>query len=88
MGDLPAIGKDGKADPKQGGYAYRGIEQITREAQRLFARYGVVFVPRVTGHEIKDITVAEKPWTDTILTIEYTVYRPGGPDYCITVDLS
>lgn len=77
MGELPAIGKEGKADPKQGGYAYRGIEQITREAQRLFSKYGVVFVPRVTSHEIKNIVVADKPWTDTILTVEYDVLGPS-----------
>ena len=77
MHDLPAIGKDGRADASQGGYAYRGIEQITREAQRLFAKYGVVWSPRVTSHVIKDITVRDKPWTDTILTVAYDVYGPS-----------
>jgi len=80
MDELPAIGKGGKADPKQGGYAYRGIEQITREAQRLFAKYGVVFVPRVLGHKIVDIEVNGKPWTDTILAVEYDVYGPGNTE--------
>ncbi len=79
MAELPAISKDGRADPAQGGYAYRGIEQITREAQRLFAKYGVVFAPRVTSHVIKDIIVNNKPWTDTILTVAYDVY---GPSHC------
>jgi hypothetical protein len=83
--DLPAIGKDGKADPKQGGYSYRGIEQITREAQRLFARYRVVFVPRVVHHEIRQITVNDKPWTDTVELVEYDVYGPGGVEDRITV---
>jgi hypothetical protein len=44
-----------------------------------------VFVPTVESHEIKDITVNAKPWTDTILTVRYTVYGPGGPDDTITV---
>jgi hypothetical protein len=83
--DLPAIGKDGKADPKQGGYSYRGIEQITREAQRLFARYRVVFVPRVVHHDIRQITVNDKPWTDTIELVEYDVYGPGGAEDRITI---
>jgi hypothetical protein len=78
MAALPAIGKDSQAAQQQGGYAYRGIEQITAQCQRLFAEHGVVFAPRVTGHEIRDITVANKPWTDTILTVEYDVYGPAG----------
>lgn len=77
MAELPAIGKDGRAAAQQGGYAYRGIEAITAEAQGLFGKYGVVFVPRVVSHEIKDITVQNKPWTDTILTVEYDVFGPG-----------
>ena len=84
-GELPAIGKDGKADPKQGGYSYRGIEQITREAQRLFARYQIVFVPRVVHHDIRQITVNDKPWTDTTELVEYDVYGPGGPEDRITI---
>ena len=78
MTELPAIGKGGKADPSQGGYAYRGIEQITSAAQRLFGAHGVVFVPEVVKTEVKDITVASKPWTDTFLQVVYHVYGPGG----------
>jgi hypothetical protein len=85
MVELPAIGKTGQAAASQGGYAYRGIEAITSEAQSLFGKYGVVFVPQVRAFEIKDITVAGKPWTDTILTVEYTVYGPGGVDDQIVV---
>jgi hypothetical protein len=33
MGALKGIAKDQKAGPNQGGYAYRGIEAITRQAQ-------------------------------------------------------
>lgn len=78
MAELPAIGKEGKADPAQGGYRYRGIEQITAAAQRLMADQGVVFVPRVVSVDIVDITVNGKPWTDTRLTVEYLVYGPAG----------
>jgi hypothetical protein len=85
MAELPGIGKDGKAAKEQGGYAYRGIEAITREVQPLFAKYGVVFVPRVVSHEIRDITVNSKPWTDTVALIEYDVYGPGGPEDKIVV---
>ena len=78
MAELPAIGKNSKADPKMGGYAFRGIEAITAEAQKLQAKYCVVFVPRVTECEIKDILVNDKPWTDTILHVEYDIYGPQG----------
>ena len=82
MAELPGIGKDEKADPRQGGYAYRGIESITRAVQPLLARHGVVIVPRVQSHEVVDIMVADRPWTDTRLLVVYTVYGPGGPgDY-------
>ena len=85
MRELPAIGKNSQASPQQGGYAYRGIEAITSEAQGLFGKYGVVFVPRVISHSTNDLTVNGKPWTDTILEVEYTIYGPGGLEDHITV---
>lgn len=85
MGELPAIGKDSKADPKQGGYAYRGIEAITTHTQSLFAKHGIVFTPHVLSYEVRDITVNSKPWTDVYELIEYSVYGPGGAEDCIKV---
>lgn len=85
MADLPGIGKDQRADPKQGGYAYRGIEAITRQVQPLLARHGVVFAPHVHAHEVIDIEVNGKPWTDTRLLVSYSVFGPGGPDDRIEV---
>lgn len=79
MAELPAIGKNKTASPQQGGYSYRGIEEITAVVQSLFSKYGVVFVPKVTNCEIKDLLVNSKPWTDTILTVEYGIYGPQGP---------
>lgn len=72
MGELPAISK--KRHPEGGvNYAFRGIEEITAEAQELCARYGVVYFPRGEITEIKEITVNGKPWTDTIVSVEYEV---------------
>lgn len=85
MRDLPAIGKDSQASSQQGGYKYRGIEQITQHTQGLFAKHGVVFVPRVVHHETRDLTVNNKPWTDTVQLVEYDVYGPGGAEDRITV---
>lgn len=78
MDDLPAIGKDQSASQAQGGYAYRGIEQITRHVQGLFAKYGVVVIPAVQSIDIREITVANKPWTDTTLMVRYTLVGPDG----------
>lgn len=80
MGALPAIGKDGKADPAQGGYSYRGIEDITSKAQTLLAEHQVVPYPRVVGAPvITQIEVRGKPWTDTMLRVEYR-FKHGPSD--------
>ena len=83
MADMPGVPKGRKADPKQGGYAYRGIEDITLVLQPILAKHGVVFIPHVELIEIKDITVADKPWTDTILSVSYDI-RSVGSDEVIT----
>lgn len=85
MRDLPSIEKGGTAAPQQGGYRYRGIEQITPHTQRLFAQHGVLFAPRVVGYQIRERIVSNKPWTDVIEEVEYDVYGPGGPTDKIVV---
>lgn len=83
--DLPAIGRDQQASAQQGGYAYRGIEQITKHVQSLFAEHGVVFTPHVRSYEVRDLVINGKPWTDIYEMVEYTVYGPGGVEDRITV---
>lgn len=81
MAELPAIGKErhnGDGNERGVQYAYRGIEQVTREVQGLFAKHGVVIVPAVQSIEVKDITVNNKPWTDTQLVVNYTLVGPDG----------
>lgn len=82
MRDLPGIGRDSKSDQ---GYQYRGIEAITREAQGLLARHGVVFVPKVLSREVVDLTINNRPWTEQQAWILYTVYGPGGVEDRIEV---
>jgi hypothetical protein len=79
MRDLPTIGRDGRAPEEHGGYAYRRIEQITAHASPLLARYGVVFVPEVRCIERRDVTLARTTFTDTVLTVRYRIFGPGGP---------
>jgi hypothetical protein len=77
MGELPAIGKERhQGDGIQ--YAYRGIEQVTREVQGLFAKHGVVVVPLVDHVDVREIVVNGKPWTDTTLGVTYTLTGPDG----------
>jgi hypothetical protein len=82
MAELPAIAKDQKSPQ---GYQYRGIEQITKEAQGLFAEYGIVFAPQVEMFEQRDLVVNSKPWTDQRLLVRYKVYGPGGIEDFIEV---
>jgi ERF superfamily len=80
--DLPGIGRDQRAPERHGGYAYRGIEQITTHVAPLLAKHGVVFIPRVQAIEIRERVVEESLWSDTILTVRYQIFGPGGPaDY-------
>ncbi len=76
MQEMPGIAKDTKSANVP--YSYRGIEEMTRTLQPLFARHGIVTVPRVERIEVKDITVANKPWTDTLLSVSYDIYGPAG----------
>jgi hypothetical protein len=87
MRDLPGIGKGMNAAPDQGGYAYRGIEQITGHAQTLFARHGIVMVPRVTRWDRSEVLVGKdrKIWHDELVEVVYKVYGPGGMDDWIEV---
>jgi len=82
MRDLPGIGRDERSDA---GYNYRGIEQITRHAQQLLGKYGVVFVPKVLERHTKELTINGRPWTEDSLSVAYTVFGPGGTEDSIGV---
>lgn len=82
MADLPAIARvpHPSADGKGITYPYRAIEDITAEAQGLFAKYCVVVVPNTRAREVQEITIRDNPWTDTYLECGWTIYGPGGID--------
>jgi hypothetical protein len=82
--DLKGIGKDEKAAPQQGGYSYRGIEAVTAAVGPLLGKHGVVILPEVLSVETKELTLGGKPWTDTLLSVRYRIYGPGGVDDCVT----
>jgi hypothetical protein len=59
-------------------YPYRGIDEIAAQAQPLMGKHGVVIVPRILTRDTIEIVVNQKPWTDTIVMVEWTIYGPGG----------
>jgi hypothetical protein len=82
MEDLPAIAK--KKHPTTDGqgvsYPYRGIEEITAEAQGLFAKYCVVPIPwKTVPVETREFQVKSgATWTDEKIEIHWKIYGPGG----------
>lgn len=78
--ELGAIGKEGRASAQQGGYEYRGIEQLTAALGPLFGKHGVVIVPKVLSHETRELVVNGKPWTDEVLEVTWNIYGPGGAE--------
>jgi hypothetical protein len=76
MDELPGVGKDSKAPPEMGGYAFRGIEAITRAAQHLVGQYGLVPTPKVLEREVKPVKVGGKDWMETTLKLRY-VWKHG-----------
>lgn len=75
------IGGIGKKKGGEGGisYAYRGIDAIAAAAQPLLGAAGVVIVPtEAVITNVEQLTVNGKPWTDTFVTVRWTVYGPGG----------
>jgi hypothetical protein len=78
MRDLPGIDK-GERNRDQG-FNYRGIEQITAALQPLLARHGIVPRPRTLAREVQEITINQKPWTDTTVQVEYVLHGLNGPE--------
>jgi hypothetical protein len=80
--ELPGIAKerhptvDGRGNTVDNlGYAYRGIEDITKVLQGLLARHGVTFIPRAEVVSITDLPHKGNgtSWTRTILRVEYQI---------------
>lgn len=62
-------------------FPYRGIDAIASQAQPLLGKYGIVIVPTEAKIvNVENVTVGGNPWTDTLVTVLWTVYGPGGLD--------
>ena len=75
MGELRGIGKDDKAPE---GYAYRGIEAVTRQLQPLLAKHGVVIAPSATITEVRPSPAMKEGWQDVYMQESWTITGPDG----------
>jgi hypothetical protein len=75
MAELPNIGKGDKSPE---GYAYRGIEAITKHVQPLFAKYGVVIAPRSTITDVRPSPAMKDGWQDVYVQVEWDIIGPDG----------
>ena len=75
MAEMPSIGKNDKSPE---GYAYRGIEAVTKHVQPLFAKYGVVMVPQAEITDIRPSPAMKEGWTDVFMRVAWTITGPDG----------
>lgn len=78
MRELPAIGKDGTAAPEQGGYKYRGIEQITAHLQPLLAKYGVTISPQVSLISFDHAPGMNDKWSRAVIAVDWDIEAIDG----------
>lgn len=80
--ELPAIGKDSKAPDTMGGYAFRGIEQITAALKPALAAQGVFMAPTVVQREeMARSTRSGSALYVVDLLIRFTFYGVGGDSF-------
>lgn len=75
MAELPNIGKGAKSPE---GYAYRGIEQVTKHVQPLFAKHGIVIVPSAQITDVRPAPAMKEGWQDVYMTVDWTITGPDG----------
>jgi hypothetical protein len=79
MKEVGAIGKDKKADPRMGGYAYRGIESVYNGLQTVMAKHEVFSVPKVlTRTDTERKTANGGILYHVSAVIQYTFYHSDG----------
>ena len=75
MAEMPSIGKGDKSPE---GYAYRGIEAITKHLQPLLAKHGVIIAPSATVTEVRPSPAMKDGWQDVYMQVDWKVYGPDG----------
>jgi len=76
---LPAIDKGKTAPSNMGGYAFRGIEQITAAVKPLFGQHGVFVLPVVVERVDSQRSVGQNKVMHCVdLTIDFVFHGPLG----------
>ncbi len=79
MRDVGAIGKNRKADPKMGGYAFRGIDDLYNALHGRLAEHGVFFVPEVLDTAESNYQTSGGATMRLVrVTVRYRFYGPAG----------
>lgn len=78
MRRLPAIGKGKTAPAAMGGFAYRGIEDMTAVIQPILAEVGLVIVPRAKMSSILPSPGQKEAFQDVILHVDWLILGPDG----------
>jgi hypothetical protein len=85
MSEVDAIGKSKKN--AQQGFSYRGIDDVYNAVHSLFARHGVVCIPRVLERVREERTTSKgNAITHTIARVAYTFYASDGSSVEAVVD--
>lgn len=79
---IGAVGKNKSGPQAQGGFKYRGVEDIQNALHGALNEHGVVIVPNVESFEIME---GNKGWVRAVVTIRYDVYGPAGDKISGTV---
>jgi hypothetical protein len=75
IAELPNIGKGNKSPE---GYAYRGIEAVTKHVQPLLAKYGVTIAPLARITDVRPSPAMKDGWQDVYMEVDWTITGSDG----------
>lgn len=78
VAELEGVGKDQTGPAQQGGYKYRGIEDVTGALQKLCGKHGVVIWPVAKQGPTDDAVGMTAGWSDYTVTVTWGVAGPAG----------
>ena len=76
MRDVKAVGKDRSGPQQQGGFRYRGIDDIMAALHPLLARHQLVIIPDVVANDTGPPNA--KGWVRSRIEVRYRIYGPAG----------
>lgn len=84
--EVGAVRKDSKADPKLGGYQFRGVDAVVNATSGILAKHGVLVVPEVLA--VERATTQSRQGASMLnvyVTTRFTFYGPAGDSVSATV---